>query len=276
VKVLFLLTEVNSAVPSFHAISILSAVAKAAGHQTALFQAKSVDLTAFDAAVRKEQPHVLAATAVTQQLDYVRRYIAHCKVRFPHIYTVLGGTHAIIRPRVIAEIAGLDALATNEAERPFVDLLSQLESGQAPSDIPNFAFRHGTEVVYPHSTYTCDEAEMTALPFEDRELFPTWRNTPKGIPLESLGIRQRAAALKQANPAVQGDIERAMQRLTGPETMGTLFKALALLPPESPMPAGFASIPLEAFGSFPGQIEDVCAAFFAPRHKRTLFIAKAI
>jgi NADH dehydrogenase [ubiquinone] 1 alpha subcomplex assembly factor 7 len=62
----------------------------------------------------------------------------------------------------------------------------------------------------------------------------------QGTFLEALGIRARAAALKQANPAVQGDIERAVQRLTGPEAMGTLFKALALLPPESPMPAGFA------------------------------------
>ena len=32
---------------------------------------------------------------------------------------------------------------------------------------------------------------MTALPFEDRELFPRWRETPKGVPLESLGIRPR-------------------------------------------------------------------------------------
>ena len=190
-RILFILTEIGSRVPSFHSVSILSAVARQAGHQTALYECERLSLPDFDEAVLRFRPDVAAFTSVSQQLPYVRKLIDHCKARYPHIRTMLGGTHAILRPRVIEEIAGLDVLAQNESERPFVDYLSALEAGQDPSDIPNFAIRHGAEVVSPRRTYTCDEAEMTALPFEDRELFPKWRDTPKGVPLESLGIRPR-------------------------------------------------------------------------------------
>ena len=190
-KVLFVLPQVGAAVPSFHSISILSAVAKKAGHKTALLEMPEMRLESIDEAIARHDPAVVAITSVTQQIPYSKRIISHVKQRYPGIYTVLGGTHAIVRPTIIDEIAGLDALATNESEGPFVDLLSALEAGEAPTDIPNFAFRKGGQIVRPVRTYTCDEAEMTALPFEDRELFPRWRQTPKGTPLESLGIRPR-------------------------------------------------------------------------------------
>ena len=191
VKILFVLPQIGSAVPSFHAISILSAVVKRAGHETALLEMPEMRLTAVDEAIARHDPAVVAITSVTQQIPYAKQIIAHVKQRYPDVYTVLGGTHAIVRPHVIDEIAGLDALATNESERPFVDLLSALEAGQSPTDIPNFAFRTGGQIIRPVRTYTCDEKEMTALPFEDRELFPRWKHTPKGVPLESLGIRPR-------------------------------------------------------------------------------------
>jgi len=62
--------------------------------------------------------------------------------------------------------------------------------------------------------------------------------------LARLGIRQRAAALSaKATPAQAADIRAALDRLTGQDQMGTLFKALALASPGAfPMgnaPAGF-------------------------------------
>lgn len=62
----------------------------------------------------------------------------------------------------------------------------------------------------------------------------------QGAFLEALGIQARAAALAAANPAQAATIDRDRQRLTAPEAMGTLFKAIALAPPETPPPAGFA------------------------------------
>jgi len=62
----------------------------------------------------------------------------------------------------------------------------------------------------------------------------------QGAFLNQLGIQARAVKLKRDNLAQAGDVDQALRRLTAPEAMGTLFKALALTAPESPQPAGFA------------------------------------
>lgn len=190
-KILFVLTEIGAAVPSYHSISILSAVAKAAGYETALLELRKVRFSALDEAIQRHRPDVLAVTAVTQQLPYAKQIIAYCKQRHPEIVTLMGGTHSIVRPNVIEEMPELDAVCTNEAEGPILEYLACLEAGRPPIEVPNFRVRLGGEIVTSSRTYICDEAEMTGLPFEDRELFLRWRDTPKGVPLESLGIRPR-------------------------------------------------------------------------------------
>ncbi len=58
--------------------------------------------------------------------------------------------------------------------------------------------------------------------------------------LGSLGIATRAAALAKAVPDTTDAIATAYQRLTAPEAMGTLFRALAVTAPDWPHPEGFA------------------------------------
>lgn len=63
----------------------------------------------------------------------------------------------------------------------------------------------------------------------------------QGIFLQNLGIGKRAERLRQSGTTAQrSDIDVALQRLTAPEAMGTLFKAIAFTPPRAPDPAGFA------------------------------------
>jgi NADH dehydrogenase [ubiquinone] 1 alpha subcomplex assembly factor 7 len=63
---------------------------------------------------------------------------------------------------------------------------------------------------------------------------------PQGAFLARLGIAQRAERLSQsASPEVAATVAAALQRLTDPEEMGVLFKALALSPPGSAPPPGF-------------------------------------
>jgi len=68
------------------------------------------------------------------------------------------------------------------------------------------------------------------------------RLTPQGVFLERLGITPRAEALAQrlSGPALDAHIA-AHRRLTHPKEMGTLFKALALVPRGAPMLAGLES-----------------------------------
>ena len=69
----------------------------------------------------------------------------------------------------------------------------------------------------------------------------TTRLTPQGIFLERLGVTQRAQALAQSlkGDALESHIA-AHRRLTHPDEMGTLFKAIAIIEKDSPLPPGFA------------------------------------
>ncbi|TMJ18177.1 MAG: class I SAM-dependent methyltransferase [Alphaproteobacteria bacterium] len=59
--------------------------------------------------------------------------------------------------------------------------------------------------------------------------------------LEAMGISVRAEALAHAAPERATEIDTARRRLTEPDQMGTLFKALAFTAPNWPLPAGFPS-----------------------------------
>lgn len=63
---------------------------------------------------------------------------------------------------------------------------------------------------------------------------------PQGVFLAHLGIEQRAERLaRNASSEVAAAVGAALRRLTDPEEMGSLFKALALVSPGSPSPPGF-------------------------------------
>ncbi len=66
-----------------------------------------------------------------------------------------------------------------------------------------------------------------------------WGVHGQGALLDWLGIRVRAAMLAKKQPERAGEIDAALDRLTNPDAMGTLFKALALSGDDIP-PPGFA------------------------------------
>jgi NADH dehydrogenase [ubiquinone] 1 alpha subcomplex assembly factor 7 len=57
--------------------------------------------------------------------------------------------------------------------------------------------------------------------------------------LRTLSIEHRAEQLAKKNPAQAKSIRSALERLTAPGQMGNLFKALAIMPPTTPIPPGF-------------------------------------
>ncbi|MFO0186178.1 MAG: SAM-dependent methyltransferase, partial [Alphaproteobacteria bacterium] len=62
---------------------------------------------------------------------------------------------------------------------------------------------------------------------------------PQGVFLQRLGFMTRAAMLARLDPARAQAQLAAAHRLTAPEAMGRLFKALALCDSSLPIPAGF-------------------------------------
>jgi SAM-dependent MidA family methyltransferase len=66
-----------------------------------------------------------------------------------------------------------------------------------------------------------------------------WPLATQGALLAALGIGARAAALARARPDRAPEIAAQAQRLTAPDAMGTLFRALAATGPGQPAPPGF-------------------------------------
>lgn len=64
---------------------------------------------------------------------------------------------------------------------------------------------------------------------------------PQALFLARLGFHARTAALSAANPAQAPALAMAAHRLTAPEAMGRLFKALAICHPGLPPPPGFSA-----------------------------------
>lgn len=67
--------------------------------------------------------------------------------------------------------------------------------------------------------------------------------TSQGAFLTAMGIGPRAQSLAQAAPRDADTIADALERLTAPDQMGTLFKALAATSPGLPPPPGFEARP---------------------------------
>ena len=66
------------------------------------------------------------------------------------------------------------------------------------------------------------------------------RLVTQGEWLIRLGIEARAQSLSRVNPDRAADIQIALERLTGNEQMGQLFKVIGLHSPDWPAPSGFA------------------------------------
>jgi SAM-dependent MidA family methyltransferase len=66
------------------------------------------------------------------------------------------------------------------------------------------------------------------------------RVMPQGEWLIRLGIEARAQALMRGYPKRADEVQAALERLTGRQAMGQLFKVIAFHGPDWPAPAGFA------------------------------------
>lgn len=98
------------------------------------------------------------------------------------------------------------------------------------------AHRFADPLVAPGEADLTAHVDFAAL----AAMAPKHAYTTQGALLTALGIHQRAAQLAQR---LTGDVLEqhiaATRRLTAPEEMGRLFKALAIYPSSAPLPPGF-------------------------------------
>ena len=139
-----------------------------------------------------------------------------------------------------------DAIVTRLKNAPGAALL--IDYGYTATDMPDGltlqALRRHQPVSPLHNPGECD---LTWLIDFDRvgqrlgALGIPANLIPQGPFLASLGIGQRAQSLAQATPDQVEAIADALERLTAPDQMGTLFKVLGAVSPGLPTPPGFES-----------------------------------
>jgi len=113
-----------------------------------------------------------------------------------------------------------------------------------PRDTLQAVIDHGTHdvLVAPGSADLCAHVDFASLTqTAQKSGADVWGPVLQGEFLEELGIHTRASQLKRAATADQAEeIDTAVERLTEPGQMGTLFKVMAIGSPGMRAPVGFA------------------------------------
>ncbi|MEM1297854.1 MAG: SAM-dependent methyltransferase [Pseudomonadota bacterium] len=135
--------------------------------------------------------------------------------------------------------AALEQLAARLGASPGAALI--VDYGYTALDRPNGpTLQAAKDHAYADALEGPGEADLTWLVNFDRAATALGGQvTTQGAFLAAMGIGARAQALASASPEEAGAVADALERLTAPEQMGTLFKVLGAVSPGLPAPPGF-------------------------------------
>ncbi len=160
-----------------YGISYISAILKEHGHHTELvilnrfFDKKNI----INKYIKRFCPELICFTAVTTEYPLMLDVARYIKRRYKDIYLLIGGSHASLSPQDVL-VNAFDALCIGEGEYPALELVSQLEKGITPSNIPNLWIKKDSAVEknYPRPFYD----DLDSLPFPDLEMWRQWLANP--------------------------------------------------------------------------------------------------
>ena len=170
-------------------ISYISSVLKECGHHTKLIVLSRMlgknNIKIIDKSIAKFSPRLICFTAVYTEYRLIKNLAKYIKNQYPHIFLLAGGPHVSLNPgECITD--GFDALCVGEGEYPTLELVSQLEKGRQPADIPNLWINHGSLIEKNHPrTFLRD---LDSLPFPDRQMWEEWiEEVPDSVTAVLLG-----------------------------------------------------------------------------------------
>ena len=167
-KILFVYPNLYAQVGFNYGIAFLSAVLKAAGHETALLNVNDrlcpvptdEELTAF---VKRENPRMVCFSVVTTQYQYALKMARTIRAAFTDMVILIGGIHATMDPEGCLESGVFDYACVGEGE-----LVEAIEKGGDTTSIKNvWTKRNGTitrNAVRPFIS-------LDTLPAKDYEIF---------------------------------------------------------------------------------------------------------
>ncbi len=174
-KVLFVYSDISGAErygakKYYSGLGSLSAVLKAAGHETGLiYLQRAFSGDEFLARTEALKPDLVAFSTTTHQYPYIERYASHLKEARPGLLLVCGGTHPTLVPDKVISSPSFDIVCVGEGEYPLRDLTSRLESGEEYWDVRNLWIRRDGEIIRNGMRpLICN---LDELPYVDRQLF---------------------------------------------------------------------------------------------------------
>jgi len=120
--------------------------------------------------IKQDKPDVVGITAMTFTLLDVIGVVKLIKNIDPEIKIVLGGPHAHIYPKETISIKGVDFCILGEGEKPFKDLLDNLENKKNPYHAKGVVFKDGSKII--NTDPGTPIQELDSLPFPARRLTP--------------------------------------------------------------------------------------------------------
>jgi radical SAM superfamily enzyme YgiQ (UPF0313 family) len=152
-KVLFVIPDIRPDLivhsgSVFEGIAYLSAFLKQAGHECVKFQPfKPISHEPLLEAIEMEKPDLIAYSAVTNMIKYVKRWAPEVKKRFPGIMTVCGGVHATAASQDTISINGVDAICVGEGELALTELCNRMRDRVDYRSIPSMWFKDGDGII---------------------------------------------------------------------------------------------------------------------------------
>lgn len=195
-RVLFVYPNLYTQMGFNHGLASLSAVLKAAGHETRLVNLNEnlPPVPTTDdvwAVVRDWRPGLIGFSCLTMQYQAARELALELRARaaaegceLPPL--VVGGVHPTMVPRDVMADGVWDHVGVGECEDALLELVRRVGVGQATDDVPNFLSWPGG--ARPERSGALDESawihnpvgafpDLAALPVPDYELFDTQRIT---------------------------------------------------------------------------------------------------
>lgn len=156
-------------------ISYISSFLKKHQHHTRLIVLSRIlgkkNYGIVDRYLKKFYPELICFTAVSCEYRFICGMAKYIKSRYPDIYLLIGGPHVSLNPQEVLS-GEFDALCIGEGENPTLELVSQLEKGILPSEIPNLWIKNDSTIERnPPRPFLQD---LETLPFPDWEMWQEW------------------------------------------------------------------------------------------------------
>ena len=173
---------------------------------------------------------------IRREMGWMERYVQDSAyVELPADYDLSDSPVGAVREVNEAALDFVRALAARGGIGLFIDY-GPMQSGAGESVQAIHNGKYANPLANPGSADVTAHVDFAAIARAVHCQGPVKQNSF----LTALGLYQRSDALARKNPHKADDLRLAVQRLTAPEAMGSLFKVIAVCPENFPTLPGFA------------------------------------